>query len=295
MAVTALTLVLLASSIHAGWNFLTKRAQDRLVFLWLGVGAGLVLYLPVVIWTALHYPVPLAGLPFMLASGSIHFCYYYALSRLYEYDFSLTYPMARGSSPVLVAIISLLFLGEDLSAWGVVGILTVAVGIAALQIQVLPADVPGRRARVVWPLKQAVRGPAGRVALATALTIALYSTVDKGGVARVNPIVYLWGVHLIAFIAWSFRMIPRWPEVMAEARRSPRSLLAIGVGQNLAYILVLFAMRLAPVAYVVPAREVSTLIGSALGVLVLREAFPTAKLTGAALIVTGVALIATLG
>ena len=83
MTAAALTLVLLASFIHAGWNFLTKRAGDRLVFLWLGVGAGLVLYLPVMVWTASHYPVPLAGLPFILVSGSIHFCYYYALSRLY--------------------------------------------------------------------------------------------------------------------------------------------------------------------------------------------------------------------
>lgn len=295
MATTALTLVLLASFIHAGWNFLTKQSGNRLVFLWLGLAAGLVIYLPAMIWTAIQYPPPLSGLPFILASGSIHFCYYYALSRLYEYDFSLAYPMARGSSPVLVAIISLLFLGEGLSAWGVAGILTVVAGIAALQIQILPSDIPGGRSKVVWPIAQVIRGPAGRVALATALTIACYSVVDKGGVARVNPIIYLWMSHLVAFTAWSFRMVRRWPEVVAEARRSPRAVAAIGVGQNLAYIMVLFAMRLAPVAYVVPAREVSTLIGSALGVVLLREAFPTVKLTGAALIVAGVVLIAALG
>ena len=118
MTSAALTLVLLASFIHAGWNFLTKKAEHRLVFLWLGLGVGLVIYAPAMVWVAIHYPPPLAGVKFMVASGAIHFCYYYALSRLYEHDFSLAYPMARGTSPVLVAIFSLLFLGEDLRVWG---------------------------------------------------------------------------------------------------------------------------------------------------------------------------------
>jgi drug/metabolite transporter (DMT)-like permease len=301
MSGEAIGLLLGAAAIHAGWNFLAKRAGDRLSFLWLGIGAGLALYAPVMVWTAVRDPAPAAGYPFIVASGAIHFFYYHALARMYEYDFSLTYPIARGASPILVTVLSLAVLGEPLSAGGIAGILIVVAGIAVLRLRPAAGASHADAAAGVSPaaagVSPAVSGPAVRLALATAVIIAAYSVVDKTGVAtmRVNPVFYLWMTHLIAFIALAPRMIRRWPDVAAEARRAPGAVLAVGLGQNLAYILVLFAMRLSPVAYVVPVREVSTLVGAALGVVLLKEPFPAAKLGGAALIVAGVAIIAILG
>jgi drug/metabolite transporter (DMT)-like permease len=190
---------------------------------------------------------------------------------------------------VLVAIFSLLLLREPLTGWGLAGIALVVSGIAALQIQVAPDG------RLRWPVAQMLRGPAGRLALTTGAVIACYSLVDKVGVTLINPVLYIWCSHLVAFTFWSISMRRRREAVAAEAGRSWKAVLAAAAGQNLAYILVLFAMRLAPVAYVVPAREVSTLIGAILGVSLLREPFPLSKLGGAGLIVAGVALIAVLG
>lgn len=291
MTPAALALVVAASSIHATWNLLTKRAQDRLVFLWLGLGTGLAIYLPAAAYVARQYPFDPRGWLYVIASGVIHSIYYWCLSRMYEHDFSVTYPMARGSAPVLVALASLLLLQERLTVGGLAGVALVVCGIAALQIRY----EPGRRSSLSWPLLQAFRGPPGQAAMLTAVVIASYSLVDKVGVGFINPVLYLWLSHLVAFMGYSAFMLRRAARVIAEARRSRREVLIVAVGQNLAYIMVLFAMRLAPVAYVVPAREMSTLIGAMLGVLLLREPFPWSKAGGALLIVGGVVLIAVRG
>lgn len=288
---TALLLVLAASAVHATWNLLAKRAHDRLCFLWLGLGGGLLLYLPAAAYAALREPPDPRGWPLALLSGLIHSAYYWGLSRMYQYDFSLTYPMARGTGPVLVTLASLTVLREPLTAGGLAGIGLVVAGVAALQVRYGRAGA----GRLEWPLLQAWRGAPGRAALFVAVTIAAYSLVDKRGVAFINPVLYLWTGHLVAFAGYSAWMIRHRRRVMAECRRSWRGVLAVAAGQNLAYILVLFAMRLAPVAYVVPARETSTVIGSLLGVMLLREPYLWSKLGGALLIAAGVALIALRG
>lgn len=294
MTGTALALVVVASSIHAGWNLLTKRAADRLIFLWLVLGAGLVLYCPAALVAAWLDPPPVRGFAFVIVSGLIHAAYYGSLSRMYRYDFSLTYPTARGSSPVIVALFSMLVLNEPLTAPGLAGIALVVCGIAALQVRV-ERRPNGSGTMVRWPLAEILRGPAGRQALTTGAVIACYSLVDKTGVALVNPILYIWCSHLVAFALWSAFLRRRPGEVPSAAREQWKPVLAAAAGQNLAYILVLFAMRLAPVAYVVPTREMSTLIGAALGVGLLKEPFPVSKLGGALLIVSGVVLIALRG
>jgi len=60
----------------------------------------------------------------------------------------------------------------------------------------------------------------------------------------------------------------------------------------LAYALVLFAMRLAPISLVAPARELSIVIGSLGAWLLLGEPNPVRRLAGAVIVVAGVAAIA---
>jgi drug/metabolite transporter (DMT)-like permease len=289
MSGSALLLVVAASSIHVAWNLMTKRSANRLIFLWLGLGAGLLIYAPLAIWLAWREPILWRGLGFAAVSGTIHTAYYYALSRMYAHEFSLTYPTARGISPVLVTIASLTLLHEPLRLGGLAGIAGVVVGVGFLRLRVL--SLAGAHQAV----SETIHHPAGRLALVTGVLIASYSLVDKIGVSMVDPVLYLWCTHLVAFLIYSPTMIRNRAVVTAEASSASRSLLVVGIGQNLAYILVLNAMRLAPVAYVVPAREVSTLIGVIVGTLVLKEPAPLPKLAGAVVIVAGVALISLKG
>ena len=67
---------------------------------------------------------------------------------------------------------------------------------------------------------------------------------------------------------------------------------SIAVLMPVGYILVLFAMRMAPVSHVAPIREMSMMIGAYFGIKFLREGHAQRRIFGSALIVIGVAAIA---
>ena len=107
----------------------------------------------------------------------------------------------------------------------------------------------------------------------TGALIAAY-TLNDGWAVK----VLLISPFLIDFTGNLFRMLvlaPRaWRDrarVALEARVYRRPVIMVSVLGPLGYILVLFAMRLAPVSHVAPARELSTLVGAWFGSRMLRE------------------------
>jgi drug/metabolite transporter (DMT)-like permease len=80
--------------------------------------------------------------------------------------------------------------------------------------------------------------------------------------------------------------------VAREARLYRKPVIIVSVLGPLGYILVLFAMRLAPISHVAPARELSTLVGAWLGSRLLRESSGSWRIAGAVLIVAGVISLA---
>jgi drug/metabolite transporter (DMT)-like permease len=88
-------------------------------------------------------------------------------------------------------------------------------------------------------------------------------------------------------------MALRDPPALGEQwRRNALAIVTVGVLSPLAYLMVLYAMRRAPLAYVAPARELSLLIGMVLGALVLREAVGAVRLLGGGAMLAGVVLLA---
>ncbi len=77
-------------------------------------------------------------------------------------------------------------------------------------------------------------------------------------------------------------------ELMREAREYRSSVIAVSVLGPLGYILVLFAMKVAPIGHVAPARELATLVGSYFGAKLLKERMTPQRIVGAVLIVAGV-------
>jgi drug/metabolite transporter (DMT)-like permease len=118
---------------------------------------------------------------------------------------------------------------------------------------------------------------------------------DKQSVSRfgVSPLVLDWGANVgralfltpIA-LKYSDHAIGEWREHKYEA-------IACAVLIPLAYILVLTAMRFTPVSYVAPAREISILIGTAMGTRLLGEGDARRKLAAATAMVLGVVGLAT--
>lgn len=280
MSLAALGLVLAAAGLHAGWNAMAKRGGDPVVFLWLATLASTAALLPLGAWHLVATGLPPAAVPFVVATIALHALYFYALGRAYASGaYSLVYPVARGLGVALVPILALLVFDERLSPLGTLGIALVVAGIVALHV--MPTGAP--RAHLVaaslrWPV-------------ATGLTIAAYSLVDKAGVARLDPVPYmllleggcaLLGLPLLGLRRAAVRReLGRWPTIVLAA-----------VMSALAYTLVLFAFRLSKTGYVVAARELSIVLSAVIGSLWLREGRLGPRLTGAAIVLAGVLFIA---
>ena len=102
MILLALGLLLIAAVTHAIWNLLVKRAQEKQVMMWLALLVGVLIYSPIVFLNPINV---LSIWPFILSSAIMEAIYYIVLLRAYEHgDFSLVYPMARGTAPALLAV-----------------------------------------------------------------------------------------------------------------------------------------------------------------------------------------------
>ena len=272
------TAVLLAAACHAGWNALIKIGLDPLSTTTLvAIGAAAVSLVC----------LPLAGMiaseawPWLGASTIIHLLYFAALIESYRTgDLGQVYPIARGSAPLMTAVVSAAFVGEHLSPLGWGGIVMLAAGVLLLSARGGSGIVELDRRTVGY-------------ALLTALTICAYSVTDGIGVrVSQNPLAYaLW-----LFLANAIALLPYalWRDrngVTAAIRRfGPRGL-AGGALQTLSYGIVLWAMTLAPISLVASLRETSVLFGTMIAVIVLREPLRTSRVAAAILIVCGLVLI----
>lgn len=283
MTLTALGLVLLAAITHASWNLSAKYAAESRHFVFLYSAGSVLIYGPIVLGVLWLEKPHFDGRHWLALAGTsvLHLMYSLCLQRGYrDSDLSVVYPIARGTGPLLSFIGATIFLGETPTTRSVAGLVLIVAGI------LLVAGLVGQHRRA--PLAGVFWG------LATGAFIAAY-TLNDGYAVK----LLLISPFLIDFTGNLFRALvlaPRaWRDrqrLAEESRAFRRPALMVSVLGPLGYILVLFAMRLAPVSHVAPARELSTLVGAWLGSRLLREESGPWRLAGAALIVSGVVCLA---
>lgn len=158
--------VLLAAVTHASWNAIAHRITDKLVGFTLISGGGLLIGLA----TVPFVPLPAAGAwPYLFCSAAIHIAYYALLMKSFRLgDFGLAYPIARGSAPLAVTVLAAVFAHEVPDGWAAAGIALSCAGLTGVALWGL------RGRRPDWAAIGA--------ALATGLTIAVYTVVDGLGV-----------------------------------------------------------------------------------------------------------------
>jgi drug/metabolite transporter (DMT)-like permease len=285
----AIALVLVAAVLHAGWNVLLKTSGDTL---WTAVrlqAIGTAILLPVGIWAwfANGTPaVPPEAIWLALLSGVLEAVYFVCLSSAYQRGaLSLVYPLARGSAPLLAVLVGILLLGERLAPLAIAGVASLLAGI-------LLVSRPWRALRAAGAEH---RGAIG-FALATGASIAAYSAVDRLGVRLTEPWIYGSMLAVIATTLLAVAVVggrrlgvlapaPLPVPVMGElpddppgvsrprrasvvlARDAVAGVLALG-----AYLLVLSAYAIAPLATVAPLRESGIVLAAAWGALRLGEA-----------------------
>jgi drug/metabolite transporter (DMT)-like permease len=283
MTLFALSLVLLAALTHASWNIYAKFAAESRHFVWLFSAGSVLMYGPVVLGVVLVEQPQFTPRHWLALSATsvLHLLYSISLQTGYRLsDLSVVYPIARGTGPLVSFVGAALLLGESPTAQSVVGLVLIVGGI------LLVAGLVGHHERAP--------GVGVFYGLLTGLLIAAY-TLNDGYAVK----VLLISPFVIDFTGNMFRMLvlaPRaWRDrarVALEAREYRKPVIVVSVLGPLGYILVLFAMRMAPVSHVAPARELSTLVGAWFGSRLLRESSGPWRIAGAALIVAGVICLA---
>jgi drug/metabolite transporter (DMT)-like permease len=271
----AVTLAVLAAAVtHAAWNAIAHGIKDQtLAFALIGAG-GIMAAIPLVIVAAM----PRSGCwPYLLGSVGIHVFYNLLLMRCYRYgEFSQVYPLARGTSPLVVTILAAIFVHERPALPQVAGVLVVSAGLAVL---VFAGRRPSRTALLA--------------AIGTGLTIAAYTTVDGVGVRlSASPVGYIsWLILLESLCVPLFALVRRRGVLLKQPPRILLSGVAAGALSLLAYGLVLWAQTRGALAPIAALRETSVIFGAIIGTVIFREPFGRTRIAATILVAGGIVLL----
>ena len=255
---------MIAAVLHASWNRLLHAVDDRVAAMSVaGIVTGVLMLPAILIWP------PWAAWPFILASATAHTFYALGLSAAYKRGaLSVAYPLGRGVAPLLVTMGGWLLLAQTPDTTAIIGAVLLAVGLASIAIA---GGRSGQHAAVIF-------------ALLTGVTIASYSVVDAGAVQHVAPAGYIGAVLGLQGLILAVILRGSLPRLQGGVRSG----VLIGVGSLAAYLLVLYAFRLAPAGRASTLRESSVLIG----ILLSRERPAPIVWFGASLVLAGALLAA---
>jgi drug/metabolite transporter (DMT)-like permease len=252
-------LVLVAALLHASWNAMLHGNRDRFLSMtWMSVAIAIVSTLVI-----LFVPPPArAAWPYIVASGLVHIVYNVSLVRSYRRnDLALAYPIARGSSPLLVTLGAAFFAHEAIGPLHALGIAMISGGIIAIALQGSHVSRAGALA-----------------ALTTGATIALYTVIDGIGVRSSDG-------QALAYTAWMFLFYWLMPLLFIASRGfaplwTPLRSAPVAVASSLAgglvsigaYGIVIWAMQSGAMGTVSALRETSVVFAVLIGKVFLREA-----------------------
>lgn len=288
---TAFALILLGAFVHAGWNIAAKKAHGDARFTFFTGIIMAVFWAPLVLWMGWQ-TVPTWGLFewwLIAVSGFVHWVYFVCLLTGYrKSDLTVVYPLARGSGPLLSSFIAVWVFGESLSALGLAGIAGVVIGVFLI------AGGPGLFKTAHDPAKRQ-RVMAGVFwGLLTGALIAAYTVLDAYAVKVIalSPILFDYWCNILRLPYAAVPALRNRVEAWRLWKLQWRYALVVGVFSPVAYVCVLYAVRLAPVSHVAPAREVSMLIAALIGGHLLGESDRLLRIVGAVAIAMGVMALA---
>ena len=288
MSALAICLVLLSALFHALRSLFTKASGDKQVFLWLYSIVALLSFLP--LFTFFIFRVGItnpAAYAWCAGSGFIHFLYWLFLTQAYRKgDLSHVYPIMR-SSPALVLVFAVFFLGERVSLEGTAGILLVSVGIYIINMKQMTGQ------ELLAPFRLIASDSSTRYAFLTLLSVALYSIVDKMAVNYMHPILFAF-LHLFCGMCYYtpyILMTKKADVIKNEWHRGAVQVIMAGVIGIIGYSLILIAFTIERVSYIVSLRQLSVVFAVLMGSFWLKEKHTAIRLTGAVIIFGGCFMI----
>ena len=291
----SIVFVLLSAFFHALWNYYGKASRSpQLFFFWIGVftvgvaALAFTLQLPI---------IPKSVWGYIVGSSIVHFFYWLCLSRAYmSGDISYVYPISR-SAPGFIPFFAFLFLDEQISLQGLIGIFSIVFSIYLLQQRA--------SGQTFKELLRYIRRPDAIWAFSTLGTVIGYSLIDKAGMLEFythstqrhawQAITYYLTEGVIGMILYGSYIMLCFPlrEITDIGRREWKQIIVTGSLAMLSYTLILYVYMTESVSYVVALRQSSVIFAVLLGGYLLKESQTKLRFAAAVVMVIGVFLIST--
>ena len=295
MPTSAFLLVVLAGLIHALWNIAAKKAGGDVRF------AGLTAVLMALVWAPVGIyfgwnEVPKWGWvewALIVVSGLLHVLYFITLLRGYrKADLTVVYPLARGSGPLISSLFAIVFLGEQLSIWGGLGIVSVVGGVFLIAGGMnLIRSFQRKQEQSEEQEKVRIQIRKGIVyGVLTGVFIAAYTLVDAYAVKvlLLSPILVDYYGNFTRLAVLAPVLLRDRAATMCAWKSQWKYALIVACVSPISYVLVLYAIQIAPISHVAPAREVSMLFAALIGGHLLKEGDRLQRILGALCIAVGV-------
>lgn len=281
MSLYVLILVLTAAVLHASWNLIAKKAKGKTPFIWLQYIVSNILYLPFLFFQTNQgstiYSQPL--LWFSFSSAMLHLGYFIVLQKGYRSaDLSVVYPIARGSAPLISFIAAIAILHEPLKLSSVTGLFLIIAGVLIISGLSFKKEA---NSKIMTGITYGAF---------TGLFIALYTLNDTVAIKKYSlpPLILTLATNLFSAVLLLPFVLPQKDELKREIKMHRWSIFAIALLSPAAYILVLQALKYAPLTFVAPVRETSILLGVFMGSRVFNETEGKKRLLASMLILGGI-------
>ena len=284
MPVFAILLLLISAVLHTSWNLLIKQSEDKYIVTWWMIIIGGLFAIVALLFTGLP---PRSMWIFAVVSICVEATYFVTLSYAYrDNDFSLIYPVARGSAPAFLTLWAFLFLHDKLTLIGMLGLGLIIGGLLIIGINTLS------QAHVTH-----LHFKGAAVAVFIALLISIYSAIDGAAVRNGFALPYV--MSMFAFVPIPvtpliFRQYS-WGKIKSVLTSQPIRVPLAGILGVLAYLMAVFSFSIAPLSYAGSIREVSVVFGAFAGWWFLKEKMGGVRLLGAIVIFAGIVVIAIFG
>ena len=277
MSLTVFIVVIFAAFLHATWNAMVKNEKDK----YLAVSGIVFGHVPASIVVIFLIPSPsVESIPYIILSAILHNGYQWFLLSAYKLgDYTKVYPIARGSAPIFVSIVSLIFFAVVLSRFELLGIAVICLGILSLSFQD-STSITNRKAIIY--------------ALITGSFIMSYSITDGYG-ARISASIlsYMgWSFILNAFLFAILLNFMKQPGIITRVAKDGKFIFFVGgTISYLVYAIIVWGFTQAPIPVVTALREISIVFALLIGTFFLKEKFTYLKTTAVLTIFIGVILL----
>ena len=268
-------LLLIAALSHALCHSILKYNKNPLGILGITSIFEIIIFTPLVL--TVPFPTPYIWI-LIITSALLHGFYRLLVIFSYNYgDLSFIYPIARGCSSLLLAIISLIYLTDKISLWGFIAIIIVCMGLFLIS----------------YSDRLKFNFSAFGLGVLTAIMITTYTLVDGIGVRHSsNPYSFLYWMLLLngtpALIA-SFFFKNNGLRIVNK--NLVLTGVAFGILAPLAYGLAVWCMQFLPIAYVSSIREISIIFAALIGLILLKEKTAYKRIIPSIFVVMGISIL----